>query len=80
LWLGGKALRGDQQFLTGELAKMHGFLLAAIGVASVPPTLGEAVSSYQRARAQAETDLGVVVDRELGRQVSQALRRHGLLS
>ena len=79
LWLGGKALRGERQLVADELAKMHGFLLAPLGVASVPASLDEAVSSYRRARERAVDALGVVVDQELGRQVSAALERHGLL-
>jgi hypothetical protein len=39
LWLGGKALRGELQLVTDELAKMHGFLLAPLGVASAPTSL-----------------------------------------
>jgi Nucleotidyltransferase domain len=80
LWLGSKALRGERQFVADELAKMHRFLLSALGVDSVPANLDEAVSSYQRARARAVNDLGVVVDQELGRQVSEALKRPGLLT
>ena len=78
LWLGGKALRGQRQLVSDELAKMHEFLLAPLGVASAPASLDEAVASYLRARAQAMDALGVVVPQELGRQVSEALRRHGL--
>jgi hypothetical protein len=80
LWLGSKTLRGEQQRVIDELAKMHRFLLAPLGVASAPTSLDEAVASYHRARAQAMDTLGVVVPQELGRQVSEALRRHGLLS
>ena len=78
LWLGGKALRGQRQLVSDELAKMHEFLLAPLGVVSAPASLDEAVASYLRARAQAMDALGVVVPQELGRQVSEALRRHGL--
>lgn len=80
LWLGSKALRGQRQLVSDELAKMHWFLLAPLGVASVPVSLDEAVASYDRARAQAMAALGVVVQQELGRQVSEALRRHGVLA
>ncbi len=80
LWLGGKTLRGERQLVTDELAKMHGFLLAPLGVASAPASLNEAVASYRRARALAMDTLGVVVHQELGRQVSEALQRHGLLT
>jgi hypothetical protein len=80
LWLAGKALRGERTRVADELTKMHGFLLAPLGIGSVPGSLDEAVASYQRARAQAADALGVVVRQELGRQVSRQLRRHGLLA
>jgi hypothetical protein len=80
LWLGGKMLRGERQLVTEELAKMHRFLLAPLGVASAPASLNEAVAAYQPARAQGIDALGVVVQQELGRQVSEALRRHGVLT
>jgi hypothetical protein len=80
LWLGSKALRGERQLVADELVKMHGYLLASLGVASAPGNLDEAVAAYQRARARAADALRVVVDPELGRQVSQALQRHGLLA
>jgi hypothetical protein len=65
LWLGGKLLRGQRRLVADELAKMHRFVLAPLGVVSVPANLNEAVASYQPARAQAVDTLGVVVDREL---------------
>jgi len=80
LWLGGKALRGERQLVADELVKMHGYLLASLGVASAPQSLDEAVAQYRRARAQAVEALGVAVNPELGRQVSEALHRHGLLA
>ena len=42
LWLGGKALRGQRQLVSDELAKMHEFLLAPLGVVSAPASLDEA--------------------------------------
>jgi DNA-binding transcriptional LysR family regulator len=80
LWLGGKSLRGEHALVADELAKMHRFLLAPLGVASVPPSLGDAVNAYERARARAVDELGVSIDPQLGRQVSVALNRHGLLA
>jgi hypothetical protein len=80
LWLGGKALRGERRLVADELLKMHGYLLASLGVAPAPGTLDEAVASYRRASAQAVDALGVAVNPELGRQVSEALHRHGLLA
>ena len=79
LWLGSKALRGERQRVADELATMHGFLLAPLGVAPAPASLSEAVVSYNQAREAMHT-LGVVVQRELGQQVSEALQRHGLLA
>jgi len=80
LWLGGKALRGERQLVADELAKMHRFLLAPVGVATAPRSLDEAVASYRRARRRATDSLGVVIQPELGRQVSEALQRHALLA
>jgi hypothetical protein len=79
LWLGGKSLRGEWGLVADELDKMYRFLLAPVGVATAPTSLDEAVASYLRARQQAVDSLGVVVQGELGRQVSEALRRHVLL-
>ena len=80
LWLGGKSLRAEWGLVADELAKMHRFLLAPLGVAATPESLDEAVASYLRARRETAGSLGVVVLGELGRQVSQALRRHALLT
>jgi hypothetical protein len=80
LWLGGKTLRGERQLVADELVKMHGYLLASLGIASAPESLDEAVTLYRRARERAVVALGVAVDPELGRQVSGALQRHGLLA
>jgi hypothetical protein len=80
LWLGGKALRGERELVADELAKMHAFLLAPLGVASAPASLNEALASYLRARAHAVDALGVAVDPKLGHQVSGALRRHDVLT
>jgi predicted nucleotidyltransferase len=80
LWLGGKALRGERELVEDELAKMHSFLLAPLGVVSAPASLDEAVAAYLRTRAQAADALDVLVPPQLGRQVSDALRRHGLIT
>lgn len=80
LWLGGKALRGERELVASELSKMHGFLLAPLGVASAPQSLDDAVAAYLRARGRAADALGVTVEPELGQQVSAALRRHRLIS
>jgi hypothetical protein len=80
LWLGGKTLRGERELVANELLKMHGFLLEPIGVADAPTDHGEALAVYLRARASAMDALGVSVDPELGRQVSDALRRHRVIA
>ena len=80
LWLGGKALRRERELVASELTKMHGFLLAPLGVASAPESLDEALTSYRRAREDVADELGVAVDPELERQVSGALRRHRLIT
>jgi predicted nucleotidyltransferase len=80
LWLGGKTLQGQRELVASELLKMHGFLLEPIGVAAAPGHLGEALAFYLRARASAMDALGVCVDPELGRQVSDALRRHRVIT
>jgi hypothetical protein len=79
LWLGGKALRGERQLVSDELDTMHWFLLAPLGVGTAPKSLDEAVAAYRAASERAAGALGVVVDHELGHQVSDALGRHGLL-
>jgi hypothetical protein len=80
LWLGGKSLRGERELVADELVKMHDFLLAPIGVAAAPTTLGEALALYLPARASAMNALGAFVDPELGRQVSDALQRHRVIA
>lgn len=80
LWLGGKSLRGEWRLVAGELAKMHRFLLKPVGVATAPTSLDEAVASYLRARQRAVDLFGVGIQLELGRQVSEALRRHAVLT
>ena len=80
LWLGGKALRGERRLVADELAKMQSFLLARLGVAPTPVSLDAAVASYRQASGQMMNRLGVLVHQELGRQVSEALQRHGLLT
>lgn len=80
LWLASKSLRGQRDLVSSELAKMLWFLLGPLGVATCPASLDDAVASYRRAQADASRTYGAAIDPELGRQVSQALRRHGLLS
>jgi hypothetical protein len=80
LWLGGKTLRDERELVASELIKMHDFLLEPMGVAAAPTTLDEARAEYLRARASAMGALGVFIDPELGRQVSKALQRHGVIT
>jgi hypothetical protein len=80
LWLGGKSLRGERDLVANQLMKMHDFLLAPLGVAVAPTTLDEAVAVYLRARVSAIDELGVFVDPELGRQVSDALQRYRVIA
>ena len=79
LWLGGKSLRGEFDLVADELDRMYRFLLAPVGVTLPPASLDDAVASYLRARQDAVELLRVGVPAELGRQVSEALRRHALL-
>jgi predicted nucleotidyltransferase len=80
LWLGGKVLRDERELVARELLKMHGFLLEPMGVADPPNSLDEARAVYVRTRASAMDDLAVAIDPELGRQVSNPLRRHGVIT
>jgi predicted nucleotidyltransferase len=80
LWLGGKTLRDERELVASELIKMHGFLLEPMGVAAAPTTLDEARAVYLPARASAMDAFGVFIDPELGRQVSNALQRYGVIA
>lgn len=80
LWLGGKSLRDERQLVADELAKMQWFLLGPLGVTPAPASLHEAVISYRQARDRASEALGADIDPELGQQVSDALRRHRLIT
>ncbi len=80
LWLGGKCLRNERELVTNELEKMHDFLLGPMGVAAAPASIDEAVVVYLSARVAAMSALGKSVDPELGRQVSEALRRNGVIT
>jgi predicted nucleotidyltransferase len=75
LWLGAKAMRGSDGLVADELAKMGGFILAPLGVARPPVTLKQATDDYLAARTTQEQALGLVVPKELGHQVLDALER-----
>ncbi|HXS62013.1 MAG TPA: hypothetical protein VN767_04015 [Streptosporangiaceae bacterium] len=80
LWLGSKALRGEAELVSDELAKMRWFLLGPLGVDRTPADLGEAVRLYLDARSEASGRFQVRVPEGLGRQVLAALREHQLVS
>jgi hypothetical protein len=73
LWLSSKVASGKRQQVDAELEKLHGHLLAPLGVRAAPTTIGEAVSSYRAARARAEHRFGVEVPREVEAAVLPAL-------
>jgi hypothetical protein len=50
LWLGSKQLAGRDDALAAQLRKMHAHLLAPMGVAAVPVSLGQAIAVYRAVR------------------------------
>jgi hypothetical protein len=62
-----------------ELRRFRDHLLGPLGDETVPPTVAEAVTRYERRRAAAEQRFGVSVDRRLGGVVTERLRAAGLL-
>ncbi len=50
LWLGSKQLARRDDVVAVELRKLHAHLLAPLGVAAIPDSLGQAVSAYRAAR------------------------------
>ncbi|HEX5479286.1 MAG TPA: nucleotidyltransferase domain-containing protein [Dehalococcoidia bacterium] len=79
LWLAGKQLKGNERLVQRELSLMHQHLLAPLGVAAAPDSLGEAVLAYIERRTAWEMREGVVVPRELEDAVRGALVRHRLI-
>lgn len=77
LWLAGKALRGREQFVAEELAKMSGHLLGPLGVEEVPLDIPTALRSYLTARSDAESRFGIGVDRRIETEVRRALAEAG---
>jgi hypothetical protein len=61
LWLRSKL--GKDDFVAGELGKMHQHLLGPMGVTRAPASLGEAVTAYRAAREKCERRLGSHVSR-----------------
>lgn len=77
LWLAGKALRGRQQFVEDELAKMSNHLLRPLGVEGLPRDIPTAVRAYLTARSEAESRFGIGVDRRIETEVHRALGEAG---
>ena len=61
LWLGSKQLAGRGDVVAAELRKLHEHLLAPLGVAAAPRSLGQAIAEYRAAREEQETVLGLHV-------------------
>jgi predicted nucleotidyltransferase len=72
LWLASKEERYPH-LAREQRALMHSHLLGPLGVAHVPTSVDDAVSSYVAAREAAEQQLGVSVGRALGGEVWPAL-------
>lgn len=80
LWLGAKQLRGQDEIVKAELAKMWRFLLRPLGAAGPPATQQDAISAYLRLRDRREQQLGGhAVIRDLGNAVVTRLQAAGLL-
>ena len=79
LWLGSKRLRGQDELVGDELAKMWRHLLRPLGAIAPPGTQEQAVSVYFALRRGREQQSGDAVPRELGTAVAARLRAAGLL-
>jgi hypothetical protein len=73
LWLAAKRLGGQDELVSSQLRKMHGYLLGPLGVERAPESIEEAVVAYLAALAEAQHRLGVVVPPELREEVLPAL-------
>jgi hypothetical protein len=73
LWLKAKEAAGKSEQVEVELDKLHGHLLAPLGVERPPSSVAEAVASYRVARNRAEARFGRSVSREVERAVAPAL-------
>jgi hypothetical protein len=73
LWLSAKHAAGKAEQVETELTKLHQHLLAPLGVATRPGTLGGAVASYRSARATWEARLAFQVSRSAEYAVAPAL-------
>jgi hypothetical protein len=75
LWLASKERPGDREALVREQrGLMFEYLLGPLGAPREPTGAGDAVALYLEARAQAEQELGVRIDRTLGDEVLRGLR------
>jgi hypothetical protein len=75
LWLAAKQLGKKTALVASELDKLWLNILSPMGVNSRPVTLGDAVSSYLRARARLEQRFDVSVPRDLEREVRPVVER-----
>ena len=69
LWLEQKRRSGKTDLLGASLADLHRLLLQPMGALSGPASVAEAVDLYLELRARLEARFGVVVPRELEREV-----------
>jgi hypothetical protein len=79
LWLGAKRLRGNDELVRAELAKMYRHVLRPLGAASAPHRQDEAIGVYLELRRHRETQLGAPVAPGLGNAVIARLRDVNLL-
>lgn len=73
LWLGSKRLRGETSLVQDELRKMFHHLLEPLGAEHVPHDIDDARASYRSCRAKREQEFGVIVPKELEREVSRVV-------
>jgi hypothetical protein len=73
LWLKSKEVAVKSEQVALELDKLHGHLLAPLGVQQPPSSVAEAVASYRAARGRAEARFGRSVSRDVERAVAPAL-------
>ena len=77
VWLAAKEARGSTDLVAAELDKMHGHLLAPLGVAQVPETIEEAAALYRAARESAQERFGITVPPAVEAAVVSKLRSGG---
>jgi hypothetical protein len=75
LWLAGKQLGNKTALVQSELDKLWLNVLSPMGVNSRPVALGDAVSTYVRARARLEQRFDASVPRDLEREVRSVIDR-----